>query len=141
MGGVSTSIVRVAKIARFEEVATYADIREGRATVNPKPNFAVTSSTIESILPTSEVSAMTFAAELQVLVQLDQPTISEGTTTVMILIPSDGGEEEEEPLDYAGSDSTDSYRSRDVDSLAEVPWLLWLHESGVTCWELLVRER
>ncbi|ONK73312.1 uncharacterized protein A4U43_C04F29610 [Asparagus officinalis] len=118
--GVDASVARAAKRVCYEEVAIDRYMRDGQAAaIDPEPNFGATSSTNKSILPTSEVPAITLSTKSQVLVQLDQPTVSEGMAAVTILVPSDRGEEEEELLDYAGEDDTDSCRSPDVDSPAK----------------------
>ncbi|ONK60035.1 uncharacterized protein A4U43_C08F13520 [Asparagus officinalis] len=105
---VGATIERVAKRAHGEEAVAHADTREGQAVADPPPNLGVALPIIEFVPPT-----------LEVLVHLDQPTIFEGTTAVIVLVPLDGGEEEEELLDYSSGDDLAFRHSPNIDSLAE----------------------
>ncbi|ONK64598.1 uncharacterized protein A4U43_C07F27810 [Asparagus officinalis] len=93
---VGATVERAAKRAQGEEAATDVDTREGEAITNPSPNLEVAFPIIKYVPLTLEV-----------------------TMSVIVLVLLDGGEEEEELLDYSGGDDLAFRCSPNIDLLAK----------------------
>ncbi|ONK77260.1 uncharacterized protein A4U43_C02F4720 [Asparagus officinalis] len=130
---IGATFERAAKRARREEATIDADTREGQVVADPSPNLGATLSITESIPPTLDV--LVPLDQLTVLegsclfvlcpvIKLKSPTLylsplNTGTTEMIALVPSDGGEEKEELLDYSGRDDLAFRRSSILDSSVE----------------------
>ncbi|ONK78692.1 uncharacterized protein A4U43_C02F21440 [Asparagus officinalis] len=100
---VGATFERVAKRARGKEAVVYADMREGQVVAGPPPNLGATLPIAESVPPTLTCWFLLTNRPFQ------------KTTVAIGLVLSDGGEEEDELLDYSGGDDLTFRRSSNLD--------------------------